>query len=172
MCFCIAFINIHISPSDWLILWCNQSIGRITGIDLKLNQIFCCLWISCCSASVAHYILAVFGYLTHGVLILGGCRPANREGVGVDIADLSLGLSLGRALRLGLRGWRPDLGHGHSPSICPIFLPVDSCCPIDHGHTIRAHQPLEQTSRYMDSISTILKMMSMINICCTNIHIN
>lgn len=86
---------------------------------------------------------AALGYLTHGVLVLGGSRPADREGVGVDIADLSLGLSLGWALCLGLRGRRPDLGHGHGPSIRPVLLPVDSCCPVDHGHTIRAHQPLK-----------------------------
>lgn len=48
--------------------------------------------------------LAALGYLTHWVLILGGSRPADGEGVGVHIADLSLGLSLGLALCLGLRG--------------------------------------------------------------------
>jgi len=74
---------------------------KLIGVDWMLNHIFC-LRFSCCSAAGACYIRAVFGYLTHGVLILGGSRPADREGVGVDIADLPLGgLGLGLALRLG-----------------------------------------------------------------------
>lgn len=75
--------------------------------------------------------------LTHGVLVLGGSGPADREGVGVHIADLLLGLSLG----LVLRGGRPPLGH--RPSIRPILFPMGSGCPVDHGHPVRTHQPLE-----------------------------
>lgn len=83
--------------------------------------------------------------LTHGVLVLGGGGPADREGVGVDIADLLLGMSL--SLALGLRGRGPHLGQ--RPSIRPILFPVDSGCPVDHGHTIGADQPLGQTSIYV-----------------------
>lgn len=81
------------------------------------------------------------GALTHWVLVLGGGRPAHGEGVGVDVADLSLGLRLGLALRLGLWGRRPDLGH--VASVRPVLLTVDPRCPIHHGHAVGAHQPLE-----------------------------
>lgn len=83
------------------------------------------------------------GVLTHWALVLGGGRPAHREGVGVDVADLPLGLRLRLTLRLGLGGRRPDLGH--VASVCPVLLAVDPRCPVHHGHAVRAHQPLQQS---------------------------
>lgn len=83
------------------------------------------------------------GSLTHWALVLGGGGPAHGEGVGVDVADLPLGLRLGLALRLGLGGRRPDLGH--VASVGPVLLAVDPCCPVHHGHAVRAHQPLQHS---------------------------
>lgn len=87
------------------------------------------------------------GALTHWVLVLGGRGPAHREGVGVDVADLPLGLRLGLTLRLGLGGRRPDLGH--VASVCPVLLTMDPRCPIHHGHAVRAHQPLEHSRFFL-----------------------
>ena len=79
--------------------------------------------------------------LTHWVLALGRGGPTDGQGVGVHLADLPLGLALGRAL--GGRG--SPLDRARAPAAAalrPVVVPVDARRAVHHGHALRAHQPL------------------------------
>lgn len=73
---------------------------------------------------------------THGGLALSGLGSADRQGVGINLADLPLWLTL------GLRLWRGRSSLRHAP-FSPVLLPLHSCCTIDKRHAIRTHQPLQ-----------------------------
>lgn len=128
----MLFQAVFISQIKYLFLssWMRPAVGEPDPSSLRRNR-----------GSGALGFGPPSGALTHWVLVLGGGRPAHGEGVGVDVADLSLGLRLGLALRLGLWGRRPDLGH--VASVRPVLLTVDPRCPVHHGHAVGANQPLE-----------------------------
>lgn len=126
----LTHFNIKKRQKNLVVKYFCDGFASISQIDDSMIQSKVCPW-----------------QLTHWVFILGRSRPTHREGVGVDVADLSLGLDLGLARCLSLRGCWPNLRHRHRTPICPVFLAVDSCRPIDHRHAIRAHQPLEKVGK-------------------------
>lgn len=72
-------------------------------------------------------------FLTHSSLVFSRLRPADRQSVGIDVADLSLGLAL--CLRWILWGGWSSLRH----SVCPVVISMDPRCPINQRHAIRTH---------------------------------
>lgn len=72
--------------------------------------------------------------LTHSGLVFSGLRPADGQSVGVDVADLSLGLAL--RLRLIRWGGRSSL---RDPSLVPVVVSMDARRPVHQRHTIRTH---------------------------------
>lgn len=70
--------------------------------------------------------------LTNGGLGLGECHLAGRQGVGVDLGTLPVGLRAG-SLGLGSLALHPVL----------VVVPtVSPSCAVHYGHAIHGHPPL------------------------------
>lgn len=130
----VIFTSQWIYPLRARLLYKQQGVG--INILNRLFILFTAIVICKRTRQTGHYVDAPkhLTSLTHSSLVFSRLGSADRQGVGVHVADLSLGLALG--LRLTLRGWRSSL---RDTGFRPVLVSMDPRRPVHQRHAIRTH---------------------------------